>query len=1208
MSTILLTTQNTPQSPSAGKVRVFIDSSDGALKSVDSNGNVSAYNSLTEADIESLVAGLLHDSSTVDVVYNSHGHVIQLDVIQTALDHTNFLNIGTNSHAQIDSHIAATNNPHSVTKGQVGLGNVDNTSDANKPVSTATQSALNLKADASSVYTKTESDSNFEPKNSNIQSHISSTSNPHMVTKTQVGLGNVDNTSDLNKPVSTATQSALDLKADSSSVYTKTESSASFEPKNANIQSHIESTSNPHMVTKAQVGLGDVDNTSDLNKPISTATQAALDTKQNVGNYVTALSGDVSASGPGSAVATVNSVGGSSASDLHSAELLANAATNLNTASALVRRDGSGNFSAGSITASLIGHASLDLALTGGTMSGNIDMGGSKIINHGTPSNPNDVVNKAYADALTGGIIWLQPVADVCLADDSLSTPPASPPYSVVYIIGLNATGAWAGLEGHAIQWKAPSGGGSNTWVDLFDRPVQAGDRFLVAARHGSNNIGGSFIGKKNYVCQVTGGSAGSYTYSFTMPNDKEGVFDNDIDSDHYGQSYVYNSGTSAWVQIGGPSVVSAGLALAYSASVLNVQTDGSTISVNGSNKLVGSVKSGESTDINGLLKGNGSVLSAASAGTDYESPITAGTTSQYFRGDKTFQNLTTAVVSELTNLYFTDVRAQTAAVENTINAASTTKAPSGSAVSTALAGKQPTGNYITALTGDVSATGPGSVSGTVNSVGGSSAANIHSAELLANAATNLNTSSAIVKRDASGNFSAGTITANLSGNASTATSATTATTSTNFTGSLSGDVTGTQSATVVSTVGGKTATQVATSVNDTTAATSVNTPSTIVKRDASGNFSAGTITASLTGTASGNEPLITAGTTAQYFRGDKTFQTLNTTAVVEATNLYYTDTRVATYINTQKGQPNGLASLDANGLVPVAQLPGMVNVDFGDGSDGAVTISANTTLTRDMFYSSLTINSGITLNTAGYKVFVSGTLLNNGTISNAGGAGTAASGTTAGTGGSAAPSGTLGASTSGTNGGASGGGTAATTSAVAFSMGSTGGTSGAGGGATNGVAAGIATYTPMRTASQAMLYGLNLIGGGTGAAGGGGGATAAGATPGAGGGGGGGGGAIVIWSSTLTNNGTITAAGGNGGAGGNGISNGGNGGGGGGGGGGGFVFIIHGAITLGTITAAGGTGGTGGAKTGSGTAGTTGSNGTNGRVIRFNALTQTWA
>jgi len=51
----------------------------------------------------------------------------------------------TTAEGSLSSHTAATNNPHSVTKAQVGLGNVDNTSDANKPVSSATQSALDGK-------------------------------------------------------------------------------------------------------------------------------------------------------------------------------------------------------------------------------------------------------------------------------------------------------------------------------------------------------------------------------------------------------------------------------------------------------------------------------------------------------------------------------------------------------------------------------------------------------------------------------------------------------------------------------------------------------------------------------------------------------------------------------------------------------------------------------------------------------------------------------------------------------------------------------------------------------------------------------------------------------------------------------------------------------------------------------------------------------
>lgn len=90
---------------------------------------------------------------------------------------------------------------------------------------------------------------------SSLTSHTSNTTNPHSVTAAQVGLGNVDNTSDLNKPISTATQTALNAKADSSA-----------------LTSHSSSTSNPHSVTAAQVGLGNVDNTSDATKNSATAT------------------------------------------------------------------------------------------------------------------------------------------------------------------------------------------------------------------------------------------------------------------------------------------------------------------------------------------------------------------------------------------------------------------------------------------------------------------------------------------------------------------------------------------------------------------------------------------------------------------------------------------------------------------------------------------------------------------------------------------------------------------------------------------------------------------------------------------------------------------------------------------------------------------------------------------------------------------------
>jgi len=53
----------------------------------------------------------------------------------------------------------------------------------------------------------------------------------------------------------------------------------------ANVLAHLTRTDNPHQVTKAQVGLGDADNTSDANKPVSTAQQTALNLKLNTADY-----------------------------------------------------------------------------------------------------------------------------------------------------------------------------------------------------------------------------------------------------------------------------------------------------------------------------------------------------------------------------------------------------------------------------------------------------------------------------------------------------------------------------------------------------------------------------------------------------------------------------------------------------------------------------------------------------------------------------------------------------------------------------------------------------------------------------------------------------------------------------------------------------------------------------------------------------------
>ena len=81
---------------------------------------------------------------------------------------------------KVNNHIANKSNPHAVTKTQVGLGNVNNTSDANKPVSTAQATAI---ADAKAAGTTAQT---------SINSHAGRKDNPHVVTRAQLSLATTD--------------------------------------------------------------------------------------------------------------------------------------------------------------------------------------------------------------------------------------------------------------------------------------------------------------------------------------------------------------------------------------------------------------------------------------------------------------------------------------------------------------------------------------------------------------------------------------------------------------------------------------------------------------------------------------------------------------------------------------------------------------------------------------------------------------------------------------------------------------------------------------------------------------------------------------------------------------------------------------------------------------------------------------------------------
>ena len=273
--------------------------------------------------------------------------------------------------------------------------------------------------------------------------------------------------------------------------------------------------------------------------------------------------------------------------------------------------------------------------------------------------------------------------------------------------------------------------------------------------------------------------------------------------------------------------------------------------------------------------------------------------------------------------------------------------------------------NTITlpAVTGTVVTTGDtGSVTNAMlaGSIADSKLSTISTAGKVSNSATtaaSANTASAIVARDASGNFTAGTITAALTGNVTG-----------NVTGTVSGNA-GTVTNGIYSTdTGTVTNTMLAGSIadsklstistagkvsNSATTAASANTASAIVARDASGNFTAGTITAALTGNVTGNTTgthtgavvgnastattLATARTiSGTSFDGSANI-TLTTAGITEATNLYFTDARAvsanASAIATAKSEAISTAASDATSKANAAQAAAIAAVTNGAGA-----------------------------------------------------------------------------------------------------------------------------------------------------------------------------------------------------------------------------------------------------------------------------------
>jgi hypothetical protein len=186
----------------------------------------------------------------------------------------------------LNNHVGDTDNPHATTKDQVGLGNVDNTSDANKPISTATQTALdsitdvNWTGDYNNGVTYNVGDGvMFNGASFRMINFIGAAGYPppsypgswlqvtDYVSANDIGLGNVDNTSDANKPISSATQNALNAKEPTITAGTTSQ--------------YYRGDKTFQTLDNAAVGLGNVDNTSDEDKPVSLAQANAIGAKQD---------------------------------------------------------------------------------------------------------------------------------------------------------------------------------------------------------------------------------------------------------------------------------------------------------------------------------------------------------------------------------------------------------------------------------------------------------------------------------------------------------------------------------------------------------------------------------------------------------------------------------------------------------------------------------------------------------------------------------------------------------------------------------------------------------------------------------------------------------------------------------------------------------------------------------------------------------------
>lgn len=392
---------------------------------------------------------------------------------------------------------------------------------------------------------------------------------------------------------------------------------------------------------------------------VTSAIQTQLNAKQPTGNYLTDLTGDVAATGPGSAAATIQSGAVTNAKIASAAGISLDKLAAL-TASRAAVSDGSGFLSSSATTATEVGYLSgvtsalqtqLDgkLSLSGGTMTGSLVLDADPTLALGAAT-------KQYVDNVAAGLspraaVFVATTADISLSGEQtidgvltsasrvLVKNQAAQQQNGIYV---SAAGAWARAADMNSWFEVP---GAFTFVEQGSTQADTG---WVC----TSDSGGTINVTAITFVQFSG--AGEYTASGQGITLTGNLFAFQIDGSTLSQSL-----SGAKVATGGITNTEVNASAAVARSKL---------ASGNANRLVSNDGSGVMADLAAItvsraLASDANGLPVASATTDTELGYVSGVTS---------------------------------------------------AIQTQLDGKQATGSYITALTGDVTASGPGSAAATL--------------------------------------------------------------------------------------------------------------------------------------------------------------------------------------------------------------------------------------------------------------------------------------------------------------------------------------------------------------------------------------------------------------------------------------------------------------------------------------------------------------